>query len=155
MNIAKTNIWLEIGIHSLYDVVNGFERCTIVKTEIKTDSAPQAIGPYSQGIRIGNMIFASGQIPVNPESGEIAQDIQLQAAQALENLKAVLAAAGVSLADVVKTTVFIRNMGDFAKINEVYARYFSSPYPARSCVEVSRLPKDVLVEVEAIAMVQE
>lgn len=126
-----------------------------MKTEIKTDSAPQAIGPYSQGIRIGNMIFASGQIPVNPESGEIAQDIQLQAAQALENLKAVLAAAGVSLADVVKTTVFIRNMGDFAKINEVYARYFSSPYPARSCVEVSRLPKDVLVEVEAIAMVQE
>lgn len=155
MNIAKTNIWLEIGIHSLYDVVNGFERCTIVKTEIKTDSAPQAIGPYSQGIRIGNMLFASGQIPVNPESGEIAQDIQLQAAQALENLKAVLAAADVSLADVVKTTVFIRNMGDFAKINEVYARYFSSPYPARSCVEVSRLPKDVLVEVEAIAMVQE
>ena len=127
----------------------------MIKTEIKTDSAPQAIGPYAQGIRAGNVIFTSGQIPIDPNSGTVAQGIEQQAAQALENLKAVLAAAGASFTDVVKTTVFIRDMGDFAKVNEVYARCFVPPFPARSCVEVSRLPKDVLVEIEAIAVVKE
>ncbi len=123
-------------------------------TEIKTDRAPQAIGPYSQGIQAGNMVFTSGQIPVDPATGAVAQGAEQQAAQALENVRAVLAAAGASLSDVVKTTVFIRDMNDFAKINEVYARYFTAPYPARSCVEVSRLPKDVLIEVEAVAAVK-
>ncbi len=126
-----------------------------MRTEIKTDSAPQAIGPYAQGIRTGNMIFTSGQIPVDPITGAVVQGIEQQAAQALENLKAVLAAAGASLADVVKTTVFIRDMNDFGKINEVYARFFTQPFPARSCVEVSRLPKDVLIEIEAVAVVKE
>jgi 2-iminobutanoate/2-iminopropanoate deaminase len=125
------------------------------KTEIKTGRAPQAIGPYSQGIRSGSMVFASGQIPADPATGEIAQGIGEQAARALENLKEVLTAAGASFADVVKTTVFIRNMDDFAAVNEIYARYFAPPYPARSCVEVSRLPKDVFVEIEAIAVMKE
>ena len=124
------------------------------KTEIKTGSAPQAIGPYSQGIQAGGLVFTSGQIPVNPQTGAIAQGVEEQAAQALENVKAVLAAAGAELAGVVKTTVFIKDMGDFAKINEVYARYFAAPYPARSCVEVARLPKDVLIEIEAVAAVK-
>jgi 2-iminobutanoate/2-iminopropanoate deaminase len=122
--------------------------------EIKTDRAPKAIGPYSQAIQAGDMIFVSGQIPVNTGTDEVAADIERQAAQALENLGAVLAAAGATFADVVKTTVFIRNMDDFAKVNEVYARYFTAPFPARACVEVSRLPKDVLVEVEAVAVTQ-
>lgn len=122
-----------------------------MKKAIKTEKAPQAIGPYSQGIRFGNMIFTSGQIPVDPASGTIAEGIEQQTKQAIENVKAVLATEGASLADVVKTTVFIKNMGDFSKINEVYAGYFTEPYPARSCVEVARLPKDVLIEIEAIA----
>ena len=121
-------------------------------TEIKTDNAPKAIGPYSQAIRAGKMIFVSGQIPVNPATGEVAADVERQTAQALENLGAVLAASSASFTDVVKATVFIRNMDDFAKINEVYARYFAAPFPARACVEVSRLPKDVLIEIEAVAV---
>lgn len=119
--------------------------------EIKTNNAPQALGPYSQGIIMNNIIFASGQIGINPENGVIASTIEEQAKQALKNLKAVLEAGGASMQNVVKTTVFIKNMDDFAKVNEIYAEFFTEPYPARSCVEVARLPKDLLVEIEAIA----
>ncbi len=119
--------------------------------QIKTDKAPQAIGPYSQGIRTGGFIFTSGQIPVDPASGEIAQGIEQQTRRAIENVKAVIEAAGADLTDVVKTTVFIKDMNDFAQINEIYSGYFTQPYPARSCVEAARLPKDVLIEVEAVA----
>jgi 2-iminobutanoate/2-iminopropanoate deaminase len=118
---------------------------------INTNRAPKAIGPYSQGIKTGGLVFTSGQIPVNPADGTVPEGIGRQARQALENLKAVLGAAGAELSDVVKTTVFIKDLNDFARVNEIYAEYFSEPYPARSCVEVSRLPKDVLIEIEAIA----
>ena len=123
----------------------------ITMTEIKTNKAPAAIGPYSQAIISGNMLFTSGQIPVNPETGEIPEGLEAQANQVFTNLKNLIEAAGTSIGNVVKTTVFIKNMDDFGTINEVYAKYFASPYPARSCVEVAKLPKDVLIEVEAVA----
>lgn len=119
--------------------------------EIKTNNAPSAIGPYSQGIIIGDFVFTSGQIPVNPETNDIPKGVEAQAHQAFSNLKGVLEAAGSSIGNIIKTTVFIKNMEDFSKINEIYAGYFKEPYPARSCVEVARLPKDVLIEIEAIA----
>ncbi len=119
--------------------------------EIKTDKAPSAIGPYSQAIISNNMVFTSGQIPVNPTTGEIPDGIDAQANQVFTNLKNLLEASGTSIDKVVKTTVFIQNMKDFATINTIYDTYFKEPYPARSCVEVSKLPKDVLLEVEAIA----
>ena len=118
--------------------------------EIKTTNAPAAIGPYSQAIITGNMLYTSGQIPVNPETGSIAEGVEAQANQVFTNLKNLIAAAGSSIDSTVKTTVFIKNMDDFAKINEIYAQYFTEPFPARSCVEVARLPKDVLLEVEAL-----
>ena len=118
--------------------------------DIKTTNAPAAIGPYSQAIITGNMLYTSGQIPVNPETGAIAEGVEAQANQVFTNLKNLIAAAGSSIENTVKTTVFIKNMDDFAKINEIYAQYFTEPFPARSCVEVARLPKDVLLEVEAI-----
>ena len=120
--------------------------------EISTDRAPAAIGPYSQAIEAGDKIFTSGVIPVVPATGEIAGgDAAAQAKQAFSNLSALLEDAGSNIDRVIKTTVFIKDMNDFANINEVYAQFFSKPYPARSCVEVARLPKDVLIEVEAIA----
>lgn len=122
-----------------------------MKKEIATDNAPKAIGPYSQGIMYGDLIFASGQIPVNPASGEIASGIKEQTKQVLENVSAILKSAGSSIENVIKTTVFIKNMNDFADMNGVYETYFKKPYPARSTVEVARLPKDVLVEIEVIA----
>lgn len=119
---------------------------------VATDNAPSAIGPYSQAIIHNNLIYSSGQIPINPATGNVeASVIEEQAIQVLENLKHVLEAAGSSMSKVIKTTVFIKNMGDFPKVNEVYSKYFEAPYPARSCVEVSKLPKDVLIEIEAIA----
>lgn len=121
--------------------------------EIKTNKAPAAIGPYSQAIAVGDMVFTSGQIPVNPETGEIPEGVKAQAEQAFTNLKNLLEASGSKLSNVIKTTVFIKNMEDFSAINEVYASYFEAPYPARSCVEVARLPKDVLLEVEAVAKI--
>lgn len=124
------------------------------KTVISTDKAPAAIGPYSQAIQVGEMIFTSGVIPVVPETGEIVQGIENQARQALSNMKALLESAGRDMSDIIKTTVFIKNMDDFAKVNEVYATFFEGEYPARSCVEVARLPKDVLIEIEAIAVVK-
>ena len=120
---------------------------------IKTTYAPAAVGPYSQAIKINNMVFASGQIPLDPATGEIvAGDIQAQTRQALNNLKAVLAAAGAELSNVVKTTVFITDMGQFAAVNEIYSEFFTAHPPARSCVQVGALPKGAEVEVEAIAV---
>lgn len=118
--------------------------------EIKTTNAPAAIGPYSQAIITGNMLFTSGQIPINPATGEIPEGVEAQARQALTNVKNLIEASGASIDNVVKTSVFINDMNDFAKINEIYAEFFTEPYPARSCVEVARLPKDVLLEIETI-----
>ena len=119
---------------------------------IATEKAPAALGPYSQAIRANGMIYCSGQIPINPATGAIeAQTIEEQTTQAITNLKNVLEKAGSSLAKVVKTTVFIKNMNDFTALNKVYAELFGDTKPARSCVEVARLPKDVLVEIECIA----
>ena len=120
------------------------------KTVIATPNAPGAIGPYSQGWTAGDLIFTSGQIPVDPATGAIAEGITAQAEQSCKNVGAILAAAGVGFENVVKTTCFLADMGDFAAFNEVYAKYFVSK-PARSCVAVKALPKGVLCEIEAIA----
>ena len=122
------------------------------KTVISTDKAPAAIGPYSQAVEVNGIIYTSGMIPVIPETGEIVSGIENQARQALTNVKSLLESAGSSMDKVIKTTVFIKNMDDFAKVNEVYATFFTGAFPARSCVEVARLPKDVLIEMEAIAL---
>lgn len=119
---------------------------------ISTDKAPVAIGPYSQAVEYGGMIYTSGMIPINPATGElVAGSVEEQAEQAISNLEALLTAAGSSIEKVVKTVVFISNMEDFSKINEIYAKHFKEPYPARSCVQVARLPKDVAIEIEAVA----
>ena len=123
-----------------------------MKKIISTDKAPAAIGPYSQAIEVNGMIYTSGIIPVVPSTGEIPQGIEAQADQAIGNLAALLKEAGTSTENVVKTTVFIKDMNDFAKVNEIYAKYFVGMYPARSCVEGARLPKDVLIEIEAVAV---
>lgn len=120
---------------------------------ISTKKAPGAIGPYSQATIVGDTIYTSGQIPVNPETGEIEEGITKQAHQSLKNVKAILEEAGTNMDKVFKTTVFIKDMNDFAGLNEVYATYFGENPPARSCVEVARLPKDVLVEIEVIAKI--
>ncbi|MDC0706346.1 RidA family protein [Priestia sp. AB] len=122
--------------------------------QVQTKNAPQAIGPYSQGIVVNNLFYSSGQIPLRPDGMLVEGDVQVQATQVFENLKAVLEEAGASLNTVVKATVFIKDMNDFAALNEVYGDYFGDHKPARSCVEVARLPKDVLVEIEVIALVK-
>ncbi len=124
-----------------------------MKNVIQTEKAPAAIGPYSQAIEVNGMVYTSGVIPVVPETGEIPEGCQAQAKQAFGNLSNLLEAAGTDMAHVVKITVFIKEMDDFGAINEVYASFFPAPFPARSCVEVARLPKDVLLEVEAVATV--
>lgn len=123
-----------------------------MKKVICTDKAPAAIGPYSQAIEVNGMVYTSGIIPVVPETGEIPEGSVAQAKQALTNLSNLLAAAGTSMDQVIKTTVFIKEMDDFGAINEVYQTFFASDYPARSCVEVARLPKDVMLEIEAVAL---
>ena len=123
-----------------------------MKKVIQTDKAPAAIGPYSQAIEVNGMVYTSGVIPVVPETGEIPEGCQAQARQAFTNLSHLLEAAGTDMGHVIKTTVFIKEMDDFGAINEVYASFFPAPFPARSCVEVARLPKDVLLEVEAVAV---
>ena len=121
---------------------------------IHTDNAPAAIGPYSQAIKAGNMLFVSGQVPFVPETMEIVEgDVKAQTAQSLKNVQAILAEAGLDFSHVVKSTVFIKDMNEFAQINEVYAEFFGENKPARACVEVARLPKDVKVEIEVIAVV--
>lgn len=125
------------------------------KKVIQTDLAPQAIGPYSQGIRAGQFLFISGQIPFLPQTGElVAGDIQAQTQQVLENLQAIIEEAGCTLQDVVKTTIFLKDMNEFSLVNDVYSRFFTENPPARSTVEVARLPKDIGVEIDAIVFVQ-
>lgn len=124
-----------------------------MRQQVETGGAPAAIGPYSQGIRTGSLVFAAGQLGLDPASGELVQGgVAEQTERALRNVTAVLDAAGASLERVVKTTVFLADMDDFAAMNEVYARHFSAPFPARSTVAVKTLPKGALVEVEAIAV---
>lgn len=123
--------------------------------EISTEKAPAAIGPYVQGVDLGSMIITSGQIPVDPATGQVADDVAAQARQSLENVKAIVEAAGLKVGDIVKTTVFVKDLNDFATVNAAYEAFFTeheAHFPARSCVEVARLPNDVKIEIEAIAI---
>jgi len=121
---------------------------------LHTDKAPAAIGPYSQGIKVGNLVFTSGQLPLNPATGELETDIKKATKQSLENVKNILESAGTSLDKVVKVVVFLKDINDFAAMNEIYATYFTSNPPARSAVQVARLPKDAIIEIEAIALAE-
>ncbi|RKL67928.1 reactive intermediate/imine deaminase [Salipaludibacillus neizhouensis] len=121
------------------------------KQPIQTNEAPGAIGPYSQAIQIGDFIYTSGQIGLDPKTGEMVEGLETQAHRVMDNVKAVLAAADCDMTDIVKVMIFMQNMDDFAKVNEIYASYLEEPYPARSAVEVARMPKNALVEVEVIA----
>ena len=123
-----------------------------MKKVINTNQAPAAIGPYSQAIKVGNLVYTSGQIPINPATGNFVEGgIKEQTRQSLTNIKAILEEAGLSMNNVVKTTVFLADMNDFADMNSVYAEFFSEPYPARSAVAVKKLPKGALVEIEVVA----
>ncbi|MBQ7859200.1 MAG: RidA family protein [Faecalibacterium sp.] len=119
--------------------------------QINTNNAPAAIGPYSQALDLGNLVFVSGQLPVIPATGEMPATVEEQANQSLTNLKAILAEAGLTMADVVKTVIFLADINDFAAVNAVYAQFFAQPYPARSCVQVAAIPKGAKVEIECIA----
>lgn len=123
-----------------------------MRSAVQTNAAPAAIGPYSQAVRSGTLVFTAGQIGLDPGSGELVVGVGEQAERALRNLSAILDAAGTSLERVIKTTVFLADMNDFATVNEVYAGHFSTPYPARSTVAVRTLPKGALVEIEAVAL---
>ncbi len=126
------------------------------KKQITTAAAPAALGPYSQGIVAGGFFFASGQVPIDPATGELAgETVEAQARQVFANLKQVLAAAGCGFADVLKTTVFLTDLANFAEVNSIYAEYFVEPFPARSCVQIAALPKGSLMEVELIAKIPE
>ncbi|MDO4925166.1 MAG: RidA family protein [Turicibacter sp.] len=118
---------------------------------INTKNAPGAIGPYSQGIIVGDFVYTSGQIPINPATGVMETDIKVATKQSMENVKAILEAAGTSLEKVVKTSIFLKDLNDFAIVNEIYGTYFTENPPARSCVQVAKLPKDAVIEIEAIA----
>lgn len=122
----------------------------MMTNEIYTDNAPAAIGPYSQAIQAGDFLYVSGQIGINPETGEVTEGIEAQTKQVMENLKAILTEANTSFADVVKFTIYIQSMDNFATVNDIYGGYLQKPYPARATVEVSRLPKDMLVEMDAV-----
>ena len=124
------------------------------KEAVKTDNAPQAIGPYSQAIKLGDLVFLSGQVHLDPATGQLVEgDITTQTQRVMENLQAVLLAAGSSFEKVVKTTIYLADMDDFSKVNEVYGRYFPAPQPARSTVAVARLPRDARIEIDLIAYV--
>jgi len=124
----------------------------LTKTCIATEKAPKAIGPYSQAIRLGDLLFCSGQIPLDPQSGNVVgATIEEQTERVLHNIQGVLSSQGLTLAHVAKTTVFLKDMGEFTRFNEIYGKYFTAPFPARSTVEVARLPKDVKVEIEVLA----
>lgn len=123
-----------------------------MKKQIATDQAPQAIGPYSQGVSIENLVFVSGQLPINVETGIMPEDITSQAKASLTNVKAILAESGLTMDNVVKTTIFLDDINDFVAVNEVYGTFFKEPFPSRSTVEVAKLPKDAKVEIEAIAI---
>lgn len=134
----------------IYEILRGYIE---MKTVINTNGAPQAIGPYSQAIKANGFLFISGQIPLDPVSAQIVYGgVELQTYQVLNNLKAILAHEGLNFDNVVKTTVFLKNMDDFAAVNKIYAEYFTKEAPARACVEVSKLPRDVSVEIEVIAV---
>ena len=123
-----------------------------MKRPISTTGAPAAIGPYSQGVKAGHFTFISGQLPIDPATGEFAgNDIASQTNMSLQNIKAILHEAGLAMSDVIKTTVFLKNMNDFSEMNKVYSGFFDEPFPGRAAVEVAKLPKDALVEIEAIA----
>ena len=119
---------------------------------ISTPNAPAAIGPYSQALDLGNVVYCRGQIPIVPATGELAEGLQAQAEQVFANIEAVLAEAGLTMANVVKTTVFLTDLADFAAVNEIYAKHFITPYPARSCVQVAGLPKGAKLECEVVAV---
>jgi 2-iminobutanoate/2-iminopropanoate deaminase len=123
-----------------------------MKQQIITENAPRAIGPYSQGIIIGNTVYVSGQIPVDPKTGLMAETVEEQAHQVFQNLTGVLAEAGLTLDNVVKTAVFLADLGDFGTVNAIYESYFKAPYPARSCVQVAAIPKGAKLEIECIAV---
>ena len=124
----------------------------MTKEVINTNNAPEAIGPYSQGVIVGDFVYTSGQIPLNPVTGELVTDIKLETKQSMENIKAILEEAGTSLNNVVKTSIFLKDLNDFEAVNEVYGTYFIENKPARSCVQVAKLPKDAVIEIEAIAV---
>lgn len=123
--------------------------------KVQTDNSPKAIGPYSQGIKAGQFLFISGQMPIDAKTGKIVDgDIKIQTKQVLKNIKAIVEEIGYTLEDVVKTTIFLKDMGKFSLVNEIYAKYFKINPPARSCIEVARLPKDVNIEIEAIVFLK-
>ena len=124
----------------------------MTKEVINTNNAPEAIGPYSQGVIVGDFVYTSGQIPLNPATGELVTDIKLATKQSMENIKAILEEAGTSLNNVVKTSIFLKDLNDFEAVNEVYGTYFIENKPSRSCVQVAKLPKDAVIEIEAIAV---
>lgn len=125
----------------------------MMREVINTEKAPAAIGPYSHGNKIGNLVFTSGQLPINPETKELINEIKAATRQSLENVKAILEEAGSSMNKVIKATVFVKDLGQFADVNEVYSKYFGENSPARSCVEVAKLPMDAVIEIEVIATV--
>lgn len=125
-----------------------------MKTSICSSKAPAPVGPYSQAVRVGSLVFVSGQLGMDPADGSLPPDVVAQTRRAMDNLMAILAEAGVSAAHVVKTTIFLADMDAFSTVNEIYASYFQEPFPARACVEVARLPKDAQVEVEAVASLE-
>jgi 2-iminobutanoate/2-iminopropanoate deaminase len=133
-------------------IEQGGEGGVVTKSAVSSTDAPKAIGPYSQAIRAGHLLFASGQIPLDPATGVIIEgDVGAQTRRVMDNLRAVLAASGLSLADVVRTTIYLIDLNDFASVNEVYGSYFEPPYPARATVQVARLPRDARVEIDAVA----
>lgn len=122
------------------------------KSVVTPPKAPKAVGPYSQGIVVGDLVFTSGQLPLNPATNEMPTGIEAQTKQSLDNVKAVLEAAGSSMDKVVKVTIFLKDLNDFTVVNGIYGKYFTKDFPARSCVQVARIPKDALIEIEAIAV---
>lgn len=124
-----------------------------MKKEIKIDKAPAPIAPYSQCVEANGLLFVSGQIPINPETGKIEECIELQTKQVMENIKAILFQSGVNMSNIVKASIFIADLENFSKVNEIYASYFSKPYPARECIQAARLPKNVGVEISVIACI--
>jgi 2-iminobutanoate/2-iminopropanoate deaminase len=143
-------------VHALHSIAEGRQsRLTddVVREPITSSTSAPAIGPYSPGLKVGNLLFLSGQIPLDPATGQVvAGDIRAQTSRVLENLGEILKAGGADFSQVVRTTIFLTDLTDFAVVNEVYATYFSAPYPARATVQVARLPRDVKVEIDAIAV---